>query len=145
LIAEDHRNLDALLWPRAQGGYDFDAVLADDFHHEVRRIVAGDDEGYYQDYRGSTEELARTLEQGWLYTGEYSEYWHEHRGTKPTGIALPHFVHCIQNHDQVGNRAFGDRLDVTAGLPAMRAATALLLCSAATPMLFMGQEWSAST
>jgi maltooligosyltrehalose trehalohydrolase len=145
VIAEDHRNLAALLHSRDQGGYGIDAVLADDFHHEVRRAIAGDNEGYYQDYAGSAGNVARALRQGWLYTGQHSAYWNEHRGTDPTGVALPRFVHCIQNHDQVGNRAEGDRLPATAGQPATRAATALLLCSAATPLLFMGQEWAASS
>ncbi|MEZ4552592.1 MAG: malto-oligosyltrehalose trehalohydrolase [Dehalococcoidia bacterium] len=144
VIAEDHRNLDMLLLPPERGGYDLDAVLADDLHHEVRRIVAGDDEGYYQDYRGAAEDLATCLERGWLYMGQHAPYWGEPRGTDPGDLALPHFVHCLQNHDQVGNRPFGDRLTATADLAAVRAATAVLLISAATPMLFMGQEWAAS-
>jgi maltooligosyltrehalose trehalohydrolase len=144
VIAEDHRNMAALLHPRSSG-YGIDAVLADDFHHEVRRMIAGDHEGYYQDYAGSASNIAATLRRGWFYTGQQSAYWDEPRGSDPSGIPLPRFVHCIQNHDQVGNRAEGDRLPVTAGLAATRAATALLLSSAATPLLFMGQEWAAST
>ncbi|MGE0228058.1 MAG: malto-oligosyltrehalose trehalohydrolase [Dehalococcoidia bacterium] len=144
VIAEDHRNLDTLLLPPERGGYDLDAVLADDLHHEVRRIVAGDNEGYYQDYRGAADDLATCLERGWLYVGQHAPYWGEPRGTDPGDLALPHFVHCLQNHDQVGNRPFGDRLTATARLHAVRTATAVLLLSAATPMLFMGQEWAAS-
>jgi maltooligosyltrehalose trehalohydrolase len=145
VIAEDHRNLATLLHAREAGGYGIDAVLADDFHHEVRRAVAGDHEGYYEDYSGSARQVAVTLRRGWLYTGQHSAYWGEARGSDPSGIGLPRFVHCIQNHDQVGNRAEGDRLPVTAGLASTRAATAVLLCSAATPLLFMGQEWAASS
>ncbi|MGE3856835.1 MAG: malto-oligosyltrehalose trehalohydrolase, partial [Dehalococcoidia bacterium] len=145
LIAEDSRNLDLVIRPRADGGYGFDEVLADDFHHELRRIIAGDHEGYYRDYRGSTRDLATELTRGWLYAGEWSEHWGRARGTDPTGIPLPRFGHCIQNHDQVGNRALGERLHHDAPIEAVRAASALLLTSAATPMLFMGQEWAAST
>lgn len=145
VIAEDHRNLDRLLLPEERGGYDLDAVLADDFHHEMRRILAGDDEGYYQDYRGSADDLATCLERGWLFMGQYAPYWREPRGTDPGDLPLPHFVHCLQNHDQVGNRPFGDRLTAATTIEAFRAATAVLLTSAATPMLFMGQEWAAST
>jgi len=134
-----------LLDPPDAGGYGMDAVLADDFHHEVRRLVAGDDEGYYQDYRGSTADLVTSLERGWLYMGQFAPYWGEPRGSDPGGLPLPRFVHCLQNHDQVGNRPFGDRLTATASLDAYRAASALLLLSAATPMLFMGQEWAASS
>lgn len=145
LIAEDHRNLARLLQPASAGGYGFDGVLADDFHHEVRRLVAGDDEGYYQDYAGTADAVAKTVQLGWEFTGQYSAYFGEERGTSPDDIALPHFVLCLQNHDQVGNRAFGDRLTEGADLAQVRAATTLLLCVAETPMLFMGQEWAAST
>ena len=145
VIAEDHRNLKSVLEPPDRGGYGFDAVLADDFHHEIRRMTAGDDEGYYQDYRGSAGDLVTSLERGWLFMGQLAPYWGGPRGADPGDLPLPHFVHCIQNHDQVGNRPFGDRLPETSGLDAYRAASALLLTSAATPMLFMGQEWAASS
>ncbi len=85
-----------------------------------------------------------TSSSGWLFTGQLAPYWNETRGTDPAGLPLPHFIHCIQNHDQVGNRPFGDRLTETTTIEAYRAASALLLTSAATPMLFMGQEWAAS-
>lgn len=145
LIAEDSRNLDIVVRDHEAGGYGFDEVLADDFHHELRRIIAGDTEGYYRDYRGSTVDLAASLTHGWLYTGQPSPHWGRPRGTDPAGIPLPRFGHCIQNHDQIGNRALGERLHHDAPLEAYRAASALLLTSAMTPMLFMGQEWAADT
>jgi maltooligosyltrehalose trehalohydrolase len=89
--------------------------------------------------------LAKTLNQGWHYTGQYSTYLQEHRGTDPTGIPPRRFVFCIQNHDQVGNRALGERLHHQIDLAAYRAASVLLLCAPATPLLFMGQEWGATT
>jgi maltooligosyltrehalose trehalohydrolase len=89
--------------------------------------------------------LARTLNQGWHFTGQYSSYLQEHRGTDPGGIPPRRFVFCIQNHDQVGNRALGERLHHQIELAAYRAASVLLLCAPATPLLFMGQEWAATT
>ncbi|MEZ4502652.1 MAG: malto-oligosyltrehalose trehalohydrolase [Dehalococcoidia bacterium] len=145
LIAEDSRNLATIIRDPEAGGYGFDEVLADDFHHELRRLLAGDHEGYYRDYQGTSAEVARALTEGWTYTGQPSPYLGRARGTDPTGVPLPRFGHCIQNHDQVGNRAFGERLHHEVSLEAYRTASALLLTSAMTPMLFMGQEWAAST
>jgi maltooligosyltrehalose trehalohydrolase len=142
VIAEDHRNLAYMIRPEGEGGWGLDGVWADDFHHKVRVALAGDNEGYYQDYTGSMPDLARTLNQGWYFTGQFSTFLQEPRGTDPTGIPPRRFVFCLQNHDQVGNRALGDRLHHQISLPAYRAASVLLLCSPATPMLFMGQEWA---
>jgi maltooligosyltrehalose trehalohydrolase len=144
VIAEDHRNLAHMVRPEGEGGWGLDGVWADDFHHKVRVALAGDNEGYYRDYTGSMPNLARTLNRGWHFTGQYSAYLHEHRGTDPTGIPPRRFVFCIQNHDQIGNRALGDRLHHQIELSAYRAATVLLLCAPATPLLFMGQEWAAT-
>ena len=145
VIAEDHRNLAGLIRPEGEGGWGLDGVWADDFHHKVRVALAGDNEGYYRDYTGSMSDLARTLNQGWHFTGQYSTYLQQHRGTDPTGIPPRRFVFCIQNHDQIGNRAMGERLHHQIDLAAYRAASVLLLCAPATPLLFMGQEWAATT
>jgi maltooligosyltrehalose trehalohydrolase len=144
IVAEDHRNLDVLLREPAEGGWGLDGVWADDFHHVMRRILAGDVEGYYEDYESSVEDLAATLRQGWLYTGQHSRHMGRARGTDPSGIARRKFVICLQNHDQIGNRAYGDRLHHVVALGAYRAASAVLLLSPETPLLFMGQEWAAS-
>jgi maltooligosyltrehalose trehalohydrolase len=145
LIAEDHRNLKQMLLPEDDGGWGLDGVWADDLHHQVRRRLAGDDEGYYRDFTGSTKDLAQTVRRGWFYCGQHSAHWDEHRGTDPTGVPLTRFVHCIQNHDQIGNRAFGERLHHQIDAAAYRAATVLLLTAPATPLLFMGQEWGAGS
>jgi maltooligosyltrehalose trehalohydrolase len=145
VIAEDDRNLNWMLAPAAQGGWGIDAVWADGFHHQCRRLLAGDSEGYYRDYSGRTADLATTLRQGWFYTGQYSEHRGAARGTDPAGIAAERFVICLQNHDQIGNRAFGERLNHQIPLPEFRAAAVLLLMAPETPLLFMGQEWAAST
>ena len=145
LIAEDHRNLAQMARPAAAGGWGLDAVWADGFHHQLRRLLAGDSEGYFGDYTGTPRDLAATVRQGWFYTGQFSAHLGEARGTDPTGLPPRAFVHCLQNHDQIGNRALGDRLNQAIDPAAFRAATALLLCSPATPLLFQGQEWAAGT
>jgi len=145
LIAEDHRNLDHMIRPTWAGGWDLDGVWADDFHHQVRRLIAGDNEGYYRDYSGETPDLAETINQGWFYTGQDSIHLGEPRGTDPVGIPARRFVIALQNHDQVGNRAFGDRLHHQVDLAPYRAASALLLTAPQTPMLFMGQEWATTS
>ena len=144
VYAEDHRNLAAMLEEAAAGGWGLDGVWADDFHHVVRRMLAGDRHGYYVDYCGTAEELAATLRRGWLYTGQPSTHENGPRGTDPSHVPMRKCVVCVQNHDQVGNRALGDRLHHTADPSAWRAAVTVLLTSPMTPLLFMGQEWAAS-
>lgn len=145
LIAEDDRNLARLPQPTARNGFGLDAVWSDDFHHQLRRGLAGDCESYYRDYTGTVADLATTLRQGWFYTGQLTPTKRRQRGTDPSGLSPRHFVICLQNHDQVGNRAFGERLHHQIDLSAYRAASALLLTAAQPPLLFMGQEWAAST
>jgi maltooligosyltrehalose trehalohydrolase len=143
--AEDHRNLASLLEPANEGGWGLDGVWADDLHHVLRSRLAGDRHGYYQDYTGSLTELARTMRQGWLYTGQHSSYGKAARGTDPSRLPMQQFVVCLQNHDQIGNRAEGDRLHHAIDAAAWRAASTLLLTCPMTPLLFMGQEWGASS
>ena len=146
LVAEDPRNINRIVLPRAQGGYGMDAVWTDDFHHQVRNMTAGDIDGYYADYASSSaHELARSIEQGWYFDGRRSPTTGKPRGTDPSGISLYQCVICIQNHDQVGNRPLGNRLTEDIDLATYRAATALLLFSPELPLLFMGQEWAASS
>lgn len=143
IIAEDERNEARVVREVSRGGHGLDGVWADDFHHEVRRIVAGDDEAWFADFAGDLDELVTLLRKGWLYEGQATKSGHA-RGTPAFDIAPPHFVYCIQNHDQVGNRATGDRLHHGMDLARYRAAVALLLSTPFTPMLFMGQEFAAS-
>lgn len=145
LIAEDDRNLARLVTPEGADGWGLDAVWADDFHHQMRRHLAGDADGYFRDFTGTAAAIAATLRQGWTYTGQHSTHVGRPRGSDPAGVSPKRFVFCLQNHDQVGNRAFGDRLHHAVGEAAIRAATTLLLTAPETPLLFMGQEWAAST
>ncbi|HEX8230141.1 MAG TPA: malto-oligosyltrehalose trehalohydrolase [Chloroflexia bacterium] len=145
VTAEDERNDVWLITPSEKGGAGIDAVWADDFHHQVRSTVAGDNEGYYIDFTGSAADLAETLNQGWFYTGQKSQFSGHKRGTDASHVDPPHFVYCIQNHDQIGNRPLGDRLTGSTDLSSYRVASALLLLAPYTPLLFQGQEWAAST
>ena len=143
--AEDERNLARIVEDAASGGWGLDGVWADDFHHVIRRMLAGDAHGYYSDYEGTADELARTLRQGWLFVGQPCARLGRPRGTDASRVPMERFVICLQNHDQVGNRAMGDRLHQTISPESWRAASLLLLTAPMTPLLFMGQEWSAST
>lgn len=145
IVAEDHRNLRAIVSAEGDGGWGLDAVWADDFHHQCRRLLAGDRDGYFGDFTGRTDDLAATIRDGWFYQGQYSAHLNQPRGTDPAGLPAASFVICLQNHDQVGNRALGERLHHQIDLAAYRAATALLLLAPQTPLLFMGQEWAAGT
>ncbi len=145
LIAEDERNDVRLIQSREEGGYGLDAVWADDFHHAVRVFLTGERESYYANYAGSTEEIAQGIAGGFIYQGQISPESGEPRGTRVTDEPGSAFVFCTQNHDQVGNRPFGERLDHQIDAERCAAATALLLFSPETLMLFMGQEFGAST
>jgi maltooligosyltrehalose trehalohydrolase len=145
VIAEDHRNLASMVKGEGEGGWGLNGVWADDFHHKVRVALAGDNEGYYVDYSGSMTDLAAILNEGWYFKGQVSTYLGEARGTDPAGVPPRRFVFCLQNHDQIGNRAFGERLHHQIEPAAYRAASVLMLCAPATPLLFMGQEWAASS
>jgi maltooligosyltrehalose trehalohydrolase len=140
LIAEDERNDPVVL-----GRLGFDGVWADDFHHEVRVTLTGEQDGYYAAHRGGADELARTISGGWLYQGQLYPPTGKPRGAAPGLLPAEAFIYCIQNHDQVGNRAFGDRLCHVVSTDAYCAASALLLLLPMTPLMFMGQEWAAST
>ncbi|MGA9524513.1 MAG: malto-oligosyltrehalose trehalohydrolase [Myxococcaceae bacterium] len=145
IIAEDERNEPRLVTPVDQGGWGLDAQWADDFHHQLRRAFAGDTDGYYGDYSGSAADIATTLRKGWFYEGQTSPSRGQPRGKPADDLEAWRFVLCIENHDQVGNRATGNRLEHDVSPAAFRAMSTLLLLSPYTPLLFMGQEWNAST
>jgi maltooligosyltrehalose trehalohydrolase len=145
LIAENEENEPGIVHPAAAGGWGLDGVWADDFHHQVRVALTGEQDGYYANYSGTAADLAATLRQNWFYQGQVSPDKGAPRGAPADDLDPPHFVYCIQNHDQVGNRALGERLNHDAGLDGFRAAAALLLIAPHTPLLWMGQEWAAST
>ena len=135
LVLEHEGNRASLLGPDQ-----FDAQWADDAHHCLHVLLTGEDEGYYRDYPDPAAQLARALRDGFAYQGEVSP-----RGTRrgePSGELPPScFVVCLQNHDQIGNRAFGERLAQLADPDALLAAQALLLLAPHIPLLFMGEEY----
>ena len=146
LIAEDHRNLNRLMQPRDEDGYGLDAVWSDDLHHQCRVLTAGDSEGYYRDYQNTTAaDLATTLRDGWFFRGEHSEHLDDPRGTDPDPVDRTQCVVFIQNHDQVGNRPTGNRLTDDVSPATYRALSVLICMVEELPLLFMGQEWAASS
>jgi maltooligosyltrehalose trehalohydrolase len=145
VIAEDARNLAEIVRTRRDGGWGLDAVWSDDFHHQMHVRTTGERDGYFEDFRGTTTDIARTIADGWFYQGEYAPHFRGPRGTPTAGTPRERFVVFLQNHDQIGNRARGDRLHHQVDLKSFAAATVLLLVLPETPLLFMGQEWAAST
>lgn len=140
LIAEDERNEPACLVD-----FGVQALWADDFHHQLRVTLTGERDGYYAGYEKSVADLARTIDGGWLYQGQRFPTSGEARGKSPATLPCEAFVYCIQNHDQIGNRALGSRLCHEVTLDAYCMASSILLFLPMTPLLFMGQEWAAST
>ncbi len=144
LVAESDANDPRLVRSRDAGGYGLDGVWSDDWHHALHTALTGERAGYYEDF-GSMELLGKALRQAWIYDGRWSKFRQRTRGRPATGVSADHFVIAAQNHDQVGNRATGDRLGVQLGEGGLKAVAALLLLSQFTPMLFQGEEWAAST
>ncbi len=140
LIAEDDRNDPALV--EDQG---FDAIWADDFHHAIHVTLTGEQDGYYAGYAPGADTIAHSIAKGWLYEGQPFPTSERPRGKPAPSLPAEAFVYCVQNHDQVGNRAIGERLARLTSIEAARSAALLLLFLPMTPLLFQGQEWSAST
>ncbi|MDN3934930.1 malto-oligosyltrehalose trehalohydrolase [Arthrobacter sp. YD4] len=146
MIAESDLNNPRLLYPRDANGYGLAGQWSDDFHHAVHVNVSGETTGYYEDF-GSLGALAKVLEKGFFHDGSYSSFRERHHG-RPINTGLVHpaaLVVCNQNHDQIGNRATGDRLSQTLGYGQLALAAVATLTAPFTPMLFMGEEYGAST
>ncbi|HEX4744104.1 MAG TPA: malto-oligosyltrehalose trehalohydrolase [Candidatus Limnocylindria bacterium] len=139
VIAESDQNDVAVITPTPERGLGFDATWSDDFHHAVHALLTGERTGYYRDF-GDIAHLAATLGQGWAYAGERSAFRRRRHGNVPAGALAERFVVAVQNHDQVGNRARGDRLATLVDAERLKVAAAALLLSPFTPMLFMGEE-----
>jgi maltooligosyltrehalose trehalohydrolase len=146
LIAESDLNDPRLITPRERNGYGLTAQWADDIHHAIHTAVSGERQGYYADF-GSLATLAETLRQGYFHAGTYSSFRRRRHGRPLDTATIPgtRLVAYACTHDQVGNRALGDRpsQNLTGGQLAVKAA--LVLGSPYTAMLFMGEEWGAST
>ena len=122
----------------------YTAQINDDFHHVLHTAVTGEGDAYYADYAGRTALLGRALAEGFAFQGEMMAYRGTPRGAPSAALPPTAFVAFLQNHDQVGNRALGDRITAGAPVAAVRAAAAILLLCPEIPMLFMGEEWGAA-
>jgi maltooligosyltrehalose trehalohydrolase len=145
LIAESDLNDPRVVTPREAGGFGIGAQWSDDFHHALFTVLCpGERTGYYADF-GALAQLAKALTQTFVYDGIYSRYRDRIHG-RPAGLLSQHrFLGYIQNHDQVGNRAAGDRIGHIAGIDRAKIAAAMVLLGPFVPLIFQGEEWGAST
>jgi maltooligosyltrehalose trehalohydrolase len=144
IIAESDLNDPRIVTPVSAGGFGMDAQWSDDFHHAVHAVLTGEKQGYYQDF-GSINDIARALTRVFVYDGRFSEFRRKHHGRPVYNICRHKFLAYIQTHDQVGNRALGERLNHLTSPDLAKAGAALMLLSPFVPMLFQGQEWAASS
>ena len=143
IVAESDLNDVRVLLPPDRGGYGLDAQWSDDFHHAVHTCLTGERQGYYVDY-GRPDQLAKSLTDTFVLDGNYSRSRDRCHGGVNVGLSGDRFVVCIQNHDQIGNRAAGDRLSTLLSPPAQRLAASLLLLAPYLPLVFMGEEYGES-
>jgi len=140
-IAESDLNDVRVIRPAGEGGYGIDAQWSDDFHHSLHALLTGVSAGYFADF-GRTADLAKAVGEGFVYAGGYSDYRRRAHGTPSTDRPGEQFVVSAQNHDQIANAYWGDRLGTLLDTERQKLAAAVLLCGAPNvPMLFMGQEW----
>lgn len=140
VIAESDQNDPRMVRTVDEGGHRMDAQWADDFHHAVHAVLTGERNGYYEDF-GSVATIADALREPFVYGGRYSPHRRRRHGASSAGLPRERFVVAIQNHDQVGNRAGGERISALVDADRLRLAAALLLLSPYVPLLFMGEEW----
>ncbi|HLZ93633.1 MAG TPA: malto-oligosyltrehalose trehalohydrolase [Candidatus Acidoferrum sp.] len=140
LIAESDLNDARVLRPRCQGGFEMASQWSDDFHHAVHTLLTGEKSGYYEDF-GEPGHLAATLQHGWFYDGQYSRHRRKRHGNSPPPFKATNYVVCTQNHDQVGNRALGERLSSLVNFESLKLAAGVNLLSPFVPLLFMGEEY----
>ncbi|HEX7167845.1 MAG TPA: malto-oligosyltrehalose trehalohydrolase [Acidimicrobiales bacterium] len=144
LIAETDLNDPRIVSRREVGGYGIDAQWNDDFHHCLHTILTGERAGYYESF-GSIQQLATAYTRGFVFAGEHDAHRGRRHGRAPVGIPAWRFLGYLQNHDQVGNRAKGERSSHLLSTDQLRLAAALVLTSPFVPMLFMGEEWGATS
>ena len=144
VIAENDTNDPRLVRHPQAGGYGLHAAWADDWHHALHVALTGESEGYYQDFTDG-DALPKALRQAWVHDGTWSASRGRQHGRSPAGLHPSSFVVCAQNHDQIGNRAQGDRLSHLVSDGRLHVAAALLLTTPFTPMLFQGEEWAATS
>ncbi|WEK62075.1 MAG: malto-oligosyltrehalose trehalohydrolase [Candidatus Microbacterium colombiense] len=145
LIAESDLNDPTLILPREAGGFGLTAQWSDDWHHAVHVALTGETEGYYADF-ADPDALVKVSQRGFFHDGTYSSFrGRAHGGPIPATVPAWRLVTFAQDHDQIGNRAAGDRLSASLSFERLAVAAVLTLTAPGTPMLFMGEEWGAST
>ena len=146
LIAESDLNDPRVVKPTVAGGYGMDAQWSDDFHHALFAVLRPEERGvgYYRDF-GTMAQLAKALTHGFVYEGEFSVYRGRRHGRRADGIGGERLLGYIQNHDQVGNRAQGERVEQVVGMARAKVAAGLVLLGPFVPMLFQGEEFAASS
>jgi maltooligosyltrehalose trehalohydrolase len=140
LIAESDLNDTRVIQLREKGGYGLDGHWCDDFHHCLHTLLSGENDGYYADF-GRTEHLVKSLKEGFVYSGQYSQFRRRNHGNSSKNIPPDRFVVFAQNHDQTGNRMNGERLSSLASFESQKLAAGLVLLSPYIPLLFMGEEY----
>jgi len=144
LIAESELNDPRIVRSRDLGGYGLSAQWSDDLHHALHSVITGERDGYYADF-GCMSHLAKALRQGFVYDGCYSVFRGRPHGRTPEGIPQSRLLGYLQTHDQVWNRATGERISMLAPIERVKAGAALVMTSPFVPMIFQGEEWAAST
>jgi maltooligosyltrehalose trehalohydrolase len=144
LIAESDLNDPRLVQSASRGGYGLDAHWADDFHHALHRYFTDESDGYYADFQG-LRDVAQALRDGYVYQGQYSVHRGRRHGRPPVGVEPHQLIVSAQNHDQIGNRAQGQRLSSLLEMGPLKAIAALTLLAPFVPLLFQGEEWGAAT
>lgn len=144
VIPESDLNDPRLLWPEERGGFALDAQWSDDFHHALHAVLTGERNGYYEDF-GTLADLAKSLRNAYVYDGRYSKHRQRRHGCPPVELDGHRFLGYAQTHDQVGNRARGERLCHLVSPGRQKIAAALVFTSPFVPLLFQGEEWAAST
>ena len=140
VIAESDLNDTRIIEPSSIGGYGFDGQWNDDFHHALRVVLTGESRGYYEDFHG-LQDLGTAVRDGFVYSGQYSGHRRRRHGSPSQQVSPAQLVVFSQNHDQIGNRAIGDRLSTQLPFDTLKMARALVLLSPNIPLLFMGEEY----
>jgi maltooligosyltrehalose trehalohydrolase len=140
VIAESDLNDVRVINPPSKGGYGLDAQWNDDFHHCLHTLLTRERSGYYQDF-GEIHQLVKAMKEGFVYSGQYSSYRKRRHGSSSRHLPPQKFVIFSQNHDQIGNRAKGDRLSTIVSFEALKVAAGIVLLVPNIPLLFMGEEY----
>ena len=140
LIAESDMNDSVVLYERKQNGYGVHAQWSDDFHHCLHTLLTGEKNGYYQDF-GSLRDLQKCLEEGYVYSGQYSAFRKRRHGNSARHLSFDKFIVFSQNHDQVGNRMNGERLSALTDFDGLKLAAGATILFPFLPLLFMGEEY----